>query len=162
MNISNKMNTDLGVKVRGIANRINSEIANLFNQTDFVSSERKGTTIRIKVIKGENIYEFDLHKDYPFKPPNNIRYNGDNYKKSLFNYSEKFRKILKNKYHIECLCCNTLLCGSIWTPACNSSHIINEIDNIIQIQKEIIIILSCDEIREKYSCYFAEFEKYLF
>ena len=162
MNQSKQMNTDLGVKVRGIPNRINSEITNLFNQSDFVSSERKGTSILITVIKEKNKYTFELPSDYPFKPPKNIRLNGDNYKKSLFNYSEKFRKILKNKYHIECLCCNTILCGSNWTPACNSSHIINEMNKITKIQKEIIIILMCDEIREKYYCTFAEFEKYLF
>ena len=162
MNQSNQMNTDLSVKARGISNRINSEILNLFNQSDFVSSERKGTSILIKVIKGENTYEFDLQKDYPFKPPVNIRCNGNNYKRSLHNYSENFRKILKNKYHMECLCCNTVLCGTNWTPACNSTHIINEMDKIIKIQKEIIIIILCDDIRSKYLCTFAEFEKYLF
>ena len=162
MNQSKQMNTDLSVKVRGIPNRINSEIINLYNQSDYVSSERKGSSISIKVIKEKNTYEFDLQKDYPFKPPVNIKYNGDIYKKSLSNYSENFRKILKNKYHIECLCCNTLLCGTNWTPACNTSHIINEIDKITKIQKEVMIILMCDEIREQYLCTFAEFEKYLF
>jgi hypothetical protein len=162
MNQSTQMNTDLSIKARGIANRINSEIANLFNQSDFVSSERKGTSILITVINKKKKYEMELPSDYPFKPPKNIKFNGDIYKKSIFNYSEKFRKILKNKYHIECLCCNTLLCGTNWTPACNICHIINEIDKITKIQKEIIIILLCDEIRYKYFCTFAEFEKYLF
>jgi hypothetical protein len=163
MNQSKKMNTDLSVKVRGIPNRINSEIINLFNQTDYVSSERKATSIILTVIKDKNKYEMELQSDYPFKPPKNIKYNGNDYKRSLFNYPEKFRKILKRNYFIDCLCCNTLLCGTNWTPACNSSHIINEIDKIIKIQKEVVIRLLCDEIRkEKKLCIFAEFEKYLF
>ena len=163
MSQSIQMNTDLGVKVRGIPNRINSEIINLFNQSDFVSSERRATSIIITVIKKKNKYQMELPSDYPFKPPKNIKFNDDIYKKSLFNYSEKFRKILRNKYHIECLCCNTILCGTNWTPACNTSHIINEIDKITKIQKEVMIILMCDEIRkEKKLCTFAEFEKYLF
>lgn len=162
MNQSNQMNIDLGIKAKGIANRINNEIANLFNQTDFVSSERKENAISIKIIKDKNIYELDLEKDYPFKPPVNIKYNGNNYKKSLFNYSLKSKKILKSYYFMECLCCNTLLCAGNWTPACNICHIINEIDKIKKIQKEIIIRILCDEIRVKYLCYFAEFEKYLF
>jgi len=162
MNQSTQMNTDLSIKARGIANRINSEIANLFNQSDFVSSERKGTSILITVINKKKKYEMELPSDYPFKPPKNIRYNGNNYKKSLFNYSEKFRKILKRNYFIECLCCNTILCGTNWTPACNICHIINEMDKIIKIQKEVVIRLLCDEIRDKYLCTFAEFEKYLF
>ena len=162
MNQSKQMNTDLGVKARGIANRINGEILNLFNQSEFVSSERKENSITIKVIKDKNSYELDLQKDYPFKPPVNIKYNGNDYKRSLHNCSGKIQEILKKKYHMDCLCCNTVLCGTNWTPACNISHIINEIDRIIKIQKEIIIILLCDEIRAKYLCSFAYFEKYLF
>jgi hypothetical protein len=161
MNQSKLMNTDLGVKAKGIANRINSEIANLFNQSDFVSSERKEKLISLKVIKEENTYEIDLQKDYPFKPPINIKYNGNDYKRSLSNYSEKATKILKRNYFMECLCCNTLLCGTNWSPACNISHIINEIDKITRIQNEVLIRLLCDEIRVRYFCSFAEFEKYL-
>ena len=115
----------------------------------------------IKVVKEKNTYELDLQSDYPFKPPINIRYNGIDYKKGLFNYSEKVQKILKKKYCMECLCCNTVLCGSNWTPATNISHLINEMDKITKIQKEIIIIILCDEIRGKFNCYFADFEKYL-
>ena len=161
MNQSKQMNTDLGVKAKGIANRINNEIINLFNQSVFVSSERKDSVISLKVVKGENTYELDLQKDYPFKPPINIKYNGQHYKKSLSNYSEKVTKILKRNYFMECLCCNTLLCGTNWSPACNISHIINEMDKITKIQNEVEIRLSCDEIRVKYFCTFAEFEKYL-
>jgi hypothetical protein len=156
------MNTDLSLKVKGIPNRINSEIINLFNQSDLVSSERKAKSILITVIKEKNKYELELSDDYPFKPPKNIIYNGINYKQSISNYSEKIRKILKNKYHINCLCCNTLFCGTNWTPACNISHIINEIYKFSKIKKEIRIIILCDEIRSKFNCCFAEFEKYLF
>jgi hypothetical protein len=156
------MNIDLSIKARGIANRINSEINNLFNQTTFVSTERKGSSILIKVVKGNTTYEFELQKDYPFKPPINIKYNIRDYKKSLSNYSEKVQKILKKTYYMDCFCCNTILSGTNWTPACNISHIINEMDKITKIQKEIIIIILCNEIRNKYYCTFAEFEKYLF
>jgi len=162
MSQSKQMNTDLSNKVRGIANRINSEISNLFNQSYFVSSERKGTSILIKVVKGKNTYDFDLTKDYPFHPPKNIMFNGNNYKQSLNNYCDNFRIVLKNKYCMECLCCNTLLCGDSWTPACNICHIINEIDKITKIQKEVVIRILCNDIRHKYLCTFAEFEKYLF
>ena len=162
MSQSKLMNTDLNVKVKGIPNRINSEIANLFNQSDFVSSERKKNSILITVIKYKNKYEMELPNDYPFKPPKNIIYNGFHYKQSISNYPERIRNILKNKYHINCLCCDTIICGSNWMPSMNTSYIINEIDKFSKIKKEIRIILQCDEIRNKYNCYFAEFEKYLF
>jgi hypothetical protein len=161
MNQSKLMNTDLSVKARGIPNRINSEITNLFNQSDFVSSERKAKSILITVIKGKNKYEMELSHDYPFKPPKNIIYNGVNYKQILSNCPKKMLKILKTKYFINCLCCETIT-YSKWVPAINTSHIINEIDKFLKIKKEIIIILQCDEIRYKFNCSFAEFEKYLF
>ena len=41
------------------------------------------------------------------------------------------------------------------------SNIINEMMRMSQIKKEIKIRLLCDMIREKFKCYFAEFEKYL-
>jgi hypothetical protein len=156
-----QINTDLNVKVKGIPNRINNEIANLFNQSDFVSSERKEKSIIIKVIKGENKYEMELSYDYPFIPPKNIIYNGIIYKQILSNCPKKITNILKTKYYINCLCCETITCSK-WVPGMNTSHIINEIDKFLKIKKEIKIILLCDEIRDKFNCCFAEFEKYLF
>jgi hypothetical protein len=159
-----QLNTNLSIKATGIANRINNEIAHLFNQFDFVSTERKESSILIKVIKGKNTYEINLQNDYPFRPPSNIIYNGFNYKKSLSYYPVKIQQILKNKYNIICLCCDTILCESKWMPSMNMSHIINEIHKFSNIKKEIKIILLCDEIRTKYRCLseFADFEKYLF
>jgi hypothetical protein len=156
------MNTDLSVKVKGIPNRINSEIINLFNQSDFVSSERKAKSTIITVIKRKNKYQMELPSDYPFNPPKNILYNENNYKQSLTNCSQRIQKILKTKYNIICLCCDTIISGSIWMPAMNTSHVINEIDKFSKIKKEIKIILQCEEIRDKFNCCFAEFEKYLF
>jgi hypothetical protein len=155
------MNTDLSLKVKGIPNRINSEIINLFNQSDLVSSERRANSIIITVIKSKNKYEIELPNDYPFKPPKNILYNGVNYKQILSNCPKKIQKILKTKYFINCLCCETITCSK-WVPAINTSHIINEIDKFSKIKKEIRIILLCDEIRSIFNCSFAEFEKYLF
>jgi hypothetical protein len=158
------MNTDLNIKVKGMSNRINSEINNLFNRSDYVSSERKGSSISLKIKKGKNTYDLDLPSDYPFKSPINIFYNGINYKKNLSDCPKRIQKILKTKYYINCFCCDTIIYGSIWTPSMNTSHIINEIDKIQKIKKEVIIILLCDEIRKKYMCLyeFANFEKYLF
>jgi hypothetical protein len=159
-----QLNTDLSIKVRGIPNRINNEIANLFNQCDFVSSERKGNQIFLKIIKGKNTIEMELPNDYPFKPPKNIFYNGKNYKQSLSNYPQRIQIKLKKFYNISCLCCDTIICGSNWLPSMHTSHIINEIYKFSKIKKEIKIRLICDEVRTKYRCLFefADFEKYLF
>jgi ubiquitin-protein ligase len=160
--INEMLNTDLSVKAKGISNRINSELNNLFNQGIFISSKRNKSSIIITFIKDENKYEIDLSHDYPFKPPKNILYNGTHFKESLSNWPFKAQHILKNKYNIGCLCCDTIISGTKWTPAINTSHIINEIDKLTKIKKEIKIILMCDRMRNKGKCYFAEFEKYLF
>ena len=106
----------------------------------------------------------ELSNDYPFNPPKNIIYNGNNYKQSLSNYSQRIEIKLKNFYNIRCLCCDTIICGSNWLPSMNTSHIINEIYKFSKIKKEIKIRLICDEVRTKYRCLFefADFEKYLF
>jgi hypothetical protein len=156
------LNTDLSVKPKGIPNRINSELNNLFNQGIFVSAKRNTTSITIIFIKDENNYEIDLSYDYPFKPPKNILYNGIHFKESLSRWPLKAQQILKNKYNIGCLCCDTIISGTKWTPAINTCHIINEIDKLTKIKKIIKIILTCDRVRNKGKCYFAEFEKYLF
>ena len=96
-----------------------------------------------------------------YHEPKNIIYNGTNYKQILSNCPKKIQKILRTKYFINCLCCDTITCSK-WVPAINTSHIINEIDKFLKIKKEIRIILLCDEIRYKFNCSFAEFEKYLF
>jgi len=44
----------------------------------------------------------------------------------------------------------------------NICYLINELEKMVQIKKEIKIILQCEEIRYKFNCCFAEFEKYLF
>jgi len=160
--INKMLNTDLSVKPKGIPNRINNEIINLFNQGIFISSKRNKSSITITFIKDENKYELDLSHDYPFKPPKNILYNGVSFKQSLSHWPLKAQQILKNKYDIYCLCCDTIISGTKWTPGVNISHIINEIDMLLKIKKEIKIILICDRIRDKGKCYFAEFEKYLF
>ena len=154
------LNTDLNIKSKGISARINNEINNLFNQSELVSSERKENTILLKIVKDKNTYEMCLPKDYPFKMPINITYNGIEYKKSLFTYSEKIKNVLKTNYNTTCLCCSSILCSE-WGPINNVSNIINEMMRMSQIKKEIKIRLLCDMVREKFKCYFAEFEKYL-
>ena len=159
---NNILDTNLDNKVKGPKARVNNEIIHLFNQCDYVSSNRNSNnTISLTVRRGKKKYELDFPKDYPFKIPTNVCYNGHDYKKSLFTSSEKIKNILKNIYHIDCLCCHTILCSE-WGPMNNVSQIINEMDKMTQFKKEIRIRLNCDMVRDKFRCYFAEFEKYLF
>ena len=123
-------------------------------------SKHLQTGIVIQIIKGEKTYEMDLPKDYPFTIPTNVKVNGYDYKKSLVTSSPTILNYLKTKHNIECLCCSTILC-SAWGPCKNISNIINEINNVSIIKKDIQLRLICDIVRNKGKCYFAEFEKYL-
>jgi hypothetical protein len=161
MDCINLLNTDLTIKPKGLPNRINSEINNLFNQSNFVSSERKKDSISIRIVRDGNKYDMDLPVDYPFKIPTNILVNGVDYKKSLLTSSVNIKAHLKKNYNIDCLCCNNILCSE-WVPSNNISRIINEIISMAKIKKDMKLRLLCDEVRHKGKCYFAEFEKYLF
>ena len=157
----NELNEDLTKKVRGVEMRIHNEIANIFNQCQSVSYEwMTDKSIALTVRRNSNIYEIRL-KDYPFKIPTNVRYNGIDYKQSLMTSSDKIKNIMKTMYRVDCLCCSTILCAE-WTPVNNIAQILNEMDKMSRIKKEIRIRLNCDYVRDRYKCYFAEFEKYLF
>ena len=157
-----KLNTNLSIKQTGTKGRINNEIAILFNQCQKISAEHNNNDILLKIKNNNNTYEMKLPLDYPFRPPTNVLYNGINYKEKLSNSPERIKNILKYNYNVNCLCCDTLLCATNWIPTMNICNLINEIDKITQIKKEIKIRLSCHIIRDKFNCCFAEFEKYLF
>lgn len=161
-NILNKLNTNITIKPSGMKIRINNEITHLFNQCQKVTVENDNNTILLKIKNNNKVYQMRLPSDYPFKLPTDILYNGINFKETLSNYPERIKNILKHYYNINCLCCDTIFFGKNWSPTINICYIINEIDKIIQIKKEIKIILSCEMIRDKFNCCFAEFEKYLF
>ncbi len=158
----NQLNTNLSIKPTGIKYRINNEITHLFNQCKKISAEHDNNSILLKIKNNNKNYEMRLLSDYPFKPPSNILYNNINLKNRLSNCPQRIKKILKHMYNINCFCCDTILCETNWIPTMNICYLINEIDKIMKIKKEIQIILSCNEIRDKFNCCFAEFEKYLF
>jgi hypothetical protein len=158
------LNTDLNIRSTGCKLRIDYEVSNLRNQCKKVSTEQLDNgLILLQVLHNSSVYEFSLQPDYPFKIPSNIRYNGVDYKKWLLTaYSEKTIDYLKRFYFMDCLCCNTFEC--LWTPVTTISHIINEINKISRIKKEIMIRMICDFVRFHKKCVFdfANFEQYLF
>ena len=162
INQINQLNTNLSIKQIGIKARINNEITHLFNQCQKVSAEHDNNTVLLKIKNNNKTYEMKLPPDYPFKSPINIYYNKINLKESLFKCPPRVKNILKRNYNLRCLCCDTIFCETNWIPTMNICYLINEIDKIIQIKKEIKIRISCDMIRDNFNCCFAEFEKYLF
>lgn len=84
---------------------------------------------------------FTLHYDFPFKPPQNLNLNGQNYRYSLKNMPKRIyylyyhpeqmyfqeKKESINYSKIQCICCSSLLCPDNWSPVYMIYHILNEI-----------------------------------
>ena len=157
-----KLITDLSIKHNNRRMRLTSEFTNLIGQCDSLIYEHDNNGINITIIIKNNIYKLFVSEDYPFKMPTNVYYNGIEFNKYIYDNLLEIKKYLIKYYHIECLCCRSLLCGVNWTPMVNIAKIINEINDVVRIRKEITYRILCDKIRDKYRCYFAELEKYLF
>jgi len=158
----NQLNTDLSIKPKGINARIVNEFGNLLHQCDSINYKHQNNGLYVTVKINQNSYCLNLSRDYPFKMPTNISYNGLDYYKLLITHSDEAKDCLKRFYYRDCLCCSSMICNSNWMPTINICHIINEINNVVKIKKEIMIRMLCNRIRIKYTCYFAELEKYLF
>ena len=154
--------TDLSIKHKSHKMRLTSEFTNLIGQCDSLTYVHNNNGFDITIIIKNNVYKLFVSQDYPFKMPINVYYNGVEFNKYIYGDYLEIKKYLKKYYHIDCLCCRSLLCGSNWTPMINIAKIINEINDVVRIRKEITYRILCDQIRDKYRCYFVELEKYLF
>lgn len=158
------LNTDLFFKEKGIKHRISCEINNLFLQcgnNDSVSIEPIDNKYMVKVILNNNTYKFVLPVSYPFKQPEEIFYNNNNYNKILSTNTDKIRYYLIKIYGKTCLCCSSLTCGVNWMPSIPLSALINEINTNVKLKKDLLLYILCDYIKIKYKCHFAYIESYL-
>ena len=81
---------------------------------------------------------FKLPTDFPFKQPtfliNNINY------KNILCISDEFTRNEIKKYSINnCLCINSVVCNSNWSPALKLTYIIEEYERYKKIMEVIII-----------------------
>ena len=157
------LNTDTVYwKKNSIRTRIMNEIGNLIFQCKSVKTEFNNENIKLFIESNNNFYKIILSNDYPFKMPIKLYINDISYKKYLYTNDIKIKEYLKKYYGLECFCCSSLMCANNWTPIHNISKIINDIDNTIRINNEIILYILCDEIKDKYRCYFLNIVEYLF
>ena len=54
------------------------------------------------------------------------------------------------------------MCADNWSPLYFMSHVINNIDNILKIKRELYLHILCEMIKYKYNCEFLYIDKYLF
>jgi hypothetical protein len=84
------------------------------------------------VIVGENEIKMKIKNNFPLKPPE-IELNSQPYINILVFDSNIKHKLLKEIAGVDCLCCESLLCESIWFAQSKLKDIVNEVCKNIQI-----------------------------
>ena len=98
----------------------------------------------------DNLYQFSIQLDYPFKPPNKFLINYKDYKQILKIESPKTLSELKLYTKYKCLCCDTLFCSDKWSPLLQLQNYIDEFNYIKKCRRYIINRLLSEKIVNKY------------
>ena len=143
-----------------IYKRYGSEVADLLLMCDSLKSIKENNGLLIGLIINNNIYTLFLTKDYPFRIPEYIQYNGIGWKYYLYQDNTPLVYLYLNLYYNRKN--HQLIEHDNWTPAIKISTIITCMDESIRIKREIAYRILCLKIKNKYKCEFVNFEKYLF
>jgi ubiquitin-protein ligase len=123
------------------------------------------------VLYGENdLITFKICRDYPFKPPKNIKINYRDYESFLKINSSNTMKQVKELYSKvyktdlpECgLCCSSITCQANWTPPVTLLHIVKEIQTLKKIRRSVIDKLLAYKIINKYLIHDKGFYEYFY
>lgn len=142
--------------------RIKSECSKMINDYDsiVVDNQQDGSSL-VTFKKKSNIYCFEVSSNYPFESPN-LTINGINH--SDFNDIKggRFLGILKQITNMDCLCCESHLCKSNWSPAIRFENIISQIEQFRNIKQRIFLKLILENIQLKYLNKDINLESWLF
>lgn len=155
------LNVDYSTNNKSILKRIMNEHMSLLLQGCNVESKHINNEFEFIITFNNNKYKIILPNNYPFVIPTQIYLNGVNYKNKIYINEKRVLACLKKHFGLECLCCSSVLCGANWMPTMSMIHIVNEINNIYIIKKQLLLYMLYDSIKSKYNCEFAYFEKYL-
>ena len=88
------------------------------------------------VIVGENEIKMKIKNNFPLKPPE-IELNSQPYINILVFDSNVKHKLLKDIAGIDCLCCKSLMCESVWFAQSKLKDIVDEVCKNIEIIHDI-------------------------
>ena len=88
------------------------------------------------VIVGENEIKMKIKNNFPLKPPE-IELNSQPYINILVFDSNVKHKLLKDIAGVDCLCCTSLMCESIWFAQSKLKDIVDEVCRNIEINLNI-------------------------
>lgn len=105
--------------------------------------------IEFKNLNDQKYYKFMVPLHYPFKPPKlfinnksiNLYYKIDNI---------EFNNALIKYNKLQCFCCNSLLCPEIWSPQFTFINILNDVNKVKTICREIAFRVIINVIKRKY------------
>lgn len=156
---------DIDLNSTSLKRRLLNEIGTLYTQCSEIHVVKKDGGDIIHLTHNNHRYVFKITETYPFHPPKRITINGVPMKVAVSISENRFTPYLNKFYGGFCVCCMSVLGnGGLWGPAIRITHLINEIEMVIRMKKEILLRVLCDTIRDKYGCLadFADFESYLF
>jgi len=107
------------------------------------------------------VYEFHLPNTYPFSAPK-VVVNSMLYNDFLRIHSPTFLTLLKKITKMNCLCCNSFLCGENWTPVAKLGKIIVEIRMFRKCKRDIVNKFYADKIKSKYLIEDVNLDEWLF
>jgi len=123
--------------------RITAELNDVLNFYEDINISRKqGGPLIITVMINKHKVRMYIPESFPFKPPRAV-IGMTGYQTMLStHYKNILKQIISESYKIfpsakECMCCNTVLCSDIWSPAIRISHLLKEIHDNIIIKKRI-------------------------
>jgi ubiquitin-protein ligase len=132
--------------------RITSELMSLKNNYECVNLTFDNFySIALIVIDNNinphfNTVSFILPNEYPFKPPKIIINDQDYISLLKLNSSEKL-KVLTSLTGLKCLCCNTMIFNSNWSPTVTCCNIISEINANFKLIEKILLKMSFDRLK---------------
>ncbi len=111
-------------------------------------TDKKNTHVYIKDRNRSYLFVMNTFS-YPFTAPE-IYVNNHKYYDFLRINSDLEREMLKKMTGIECLNCCSFGCNKNWNPLKTIKNVIDEIDNVYKIRKNILNKLIADKIKVKY------------
>ena len=146
-----------------VLRRISMESIDLIQRYDEVIHRKdlENNYLIIEVLsKYGNKFIFYIDANYPFKNPEKIFLNNNNYLNTL-KLIKPFRKLLKETSNVECLCCHSLTCQNNWTPCKRLWELVDEGDRVILMKKKIFYLYYARKIACDFLTHDIPIESYL-
>ena len=146
------MNTTCKKRLQREINYIKEKMSEYTILDEMQENESKREIYLHIITPSQNELVFTLPYDFPFKPPQNLSVNGQNYRYLLKNMPTRIyylyyhpdeiyfkeKSVNINYNNTNCLCCSSLLCADNWSPVNMVYHILNEIKQHNELKRIIM------------------------